>query len=240
MGERDLPEGDQSSPIPSEKAKQINDWAYPLGFWSAVIATLGGILYFLVIVGAMLGGRFVYPPAEPIQLFGGVITLLFCPLLVILLACVHSIAPNEKRVFSQVSLGFALLFALAVSINRFTQLGVVRESIASGNVQGVDWFLAYGNHSILFGLEMLGWAWFLGLAMLFAAPVFSRGRLQRWLRALMIVYGVVGLSSASAFLLASPLAVVGFIGWGLILYIITGLLALFFRRAQRALSSPIA
>jgi len=208
-------------------------WAYPLGFWSAVVSTAAGVIYFLVILAAILTGRFVFPPSEPIQLFGGVSSLLLCPVLVVLMASLHSITPLEKKGLSQISLGFTLLFALAVSMNRFTQLGVVRQSLAAGSPpEGIDWFLAYGGRSVMFGLEILGWGWFLGLALLFAAPLFSHGRLERWLRGLLILYGVLGLVCAVAFLLASPLSVIGFAAWGFVLFIITALLAVYFRRAK--------
>ncbi|MCL4559131.1 MAG: hypothetical protein M1281_00765 [Chloroflexi bacterium] len=208
----------------------LRRWAYSIGFWSAVLTTVGGVIYFLVIVWANLSGQFTFPPPESIQLFGGIASLLFCPALVVVIASLHTITPAEKKVFSQCSLAFTLLFALSVSINRFTQLGVIRQSLAAGTVEGINWFLPYGDRSIMLGLEMMGWGWFLGLAMLSAAPVFSRGKLERWLRGLMILYGVLGLISAVAFMLASPLSVVGFVAWGLILFIVTGLLAIYFRR----------
>lgn len=208
---------------------QVLNWAYPLGFWSALVTTLGGIIYFLAITAALLTGQFTFPPPESLQLFGGISSLLFCPVLVILFACLHTVTPLEKKVFSQISLGFTLLFALAVSINRFTQLGVVRQSLASGVVQGLDWFLPYGDHSMMLGLEMMGWGWFLGLAFLFTVPLFS----DPWLRGLSSLYAVLGITSAIAYLLASPLSTIGFVAWGLVLYIITALVAVQFRRAQQ-------
>ncbi len=209
------------------------NWAYPVGFWTGLILTLGGIIYFCVVVAAILLGQFTLPPADWVQLFGGVDILIVCPLLVVLMACLHTVTPPSKKAFSQAGLGFTLLFALAVSINRFTQLGVVSQSQAAGLTDGIDWFLAYGSHSVMFGLEMMGWGWFLGLAMLAAAPVFSGGRLQVWLRGLMILYGVLGLVSAVAFLAGSPLAAIGFVAWGLVLFIITALLAVYFREGKR-------
>jgi hypothetical protein len=157
---------------------------------------------------------------------------LFCFIFVVLMSCVHRITPVKKKVFSQISLSFTLLFAISVSINRFIQLGIVRESVASGNLAGIDWFLPYGNHSVMFGLEIMGWGWFLGLAMIFAAPLFSRGKLELWLRWLLVSYGVLGLISALGQLLASPIIMVGFIAWGIILFVITGLLIIYFRRAE--------
>lgn len=208
------------------------NWAYPLGFWSSVVATGGGAIYFLVILGAILSGNFAFPPSSFLQVFGGISSLVLCPVLVVVMASLHTITPSEKKGFSQVSLGFTLLFAIAVSINRFTQLGVVQQSLAQGSIEGIGWFLPYGERSVMFGLEMMGWGWFLGLALLAAAPLFARGRLQLWLRGLMLLYAALALASALAFLLGSSLAAIGFAAWGLVLFIITALLAVYFRRAE--------
>jgi hypothetical protein len=209
-------------------------WAYRLGFWSAIITTIGGVVYFLVILGSIFTGHFTFPPPDAIQLFGGISSLLFCITLVILMASLHTVAPADRKVFSQISLGFTLLFAIAVSINRFTQLGVVRQSIAAGSLEGINWFLPYGDRSVLLGLEFLGWGWFLGLAMISAAPLFSQGKVQLWMRWLMILYGLLGLISAVAFLLASPFSTIGFVAWGLVLFIITALLAVYFRQVENS------
>lgn len=204
--------------------------ASSLGFWSAWLTTLGGVIYFLVILGLILTGQFTFPPSDAVQLFGGMISLLFCPFIVMVMASLHIVTSAERKVFSQGSLAFTLLFAISVSVNRFTQLGAVRQSIASGVTEGVEWFLAYGDHSVMFGLELLGWGWFLGLAMLMAAPIFSGGKIQLWLRWSMVSYGVLGLASAVLYLVGSQLASIGFIAWGLILFVITGLLTVYFRR----------
>jgi hypothetical protein len=214
-------------------AEGSNQWTAKLGYASASIATVGGVIYFLVILVLILTGGFTFPPAQWVQIFGGVISLLFCPVLVVVMACLYAASPSEKKAFSLSSLAFTILFAVSVSINRFTQLGVVQQRTASGALDGIDWFLAYGGQSAMFGLEIMGWAWFLGLAMFLAAPIFSGGGLQRWLRGLTLLYGVLGMISAVGFLLASPLVSVGFAAWGLVLYIITGLLAVYFKGLSR-------
>ncbi len=208
------------------------NWAYPLGFWSSAAATANGAIYFLVILVALLTGKFTMPPSGIVQVIGGILSLLICPLLVIVMASLHTVTPAPRQGFSLISLAFTLLFAISVSINRFSQLGVVQQSLALGNTSGIEWFLPYGEHSILLGLEFMGWGWFLGLALLAAAPLFSQGRLQIWLRGLLILYGAIGLVSAIAFLAGSSLAAIGFAGWGLVLVVITALLAVFFRRGD--------
>ena len=202
--------------------------ARALGFWSALVITLLGAAYFLVVLGALLAGHFS-PPREWLQLFGGIVSLLACPVLVAMMAGLHTLTQAPRRVFSLLAFGFTLLFAAAVSINRFTQLGVVRQSLAAGSVEGIGWFLPYGERSVMLGLEFLGWSWFLGMALLCCAPLFSGGRRQRWLRALALLYAVPALTSAVGFLLGNPLSLLGFLAWGLVLYVFTGLLAAHFR-----------
>jgi hypothetical protein len=212
-----------------EKLKNI---AGTIGFWAALINTAGGMIYFLVILVMVFTGEFTFPPSGSIQLFGGIISLIFCPLIVILIASLHTVTSPEKKVFSQISLGFTLLFAISVSINRFTQLGVVQQSLVAGTTDGLNWFLPYGDRSVMLGLEMMGWGWFLGIALLTASPIFSGGKLQRWIKCLMVVYGVLGITSSIGFLVASPISAIGFVAWGLILFIITGLLIFYFRRFE--------
>ncbi len=205
-------------------------WANRAGFLSALTCTIGGILYFFAILWAILTGHFTFPPAEGLQLFAGILSLLLCPLLVLMMASLHSLTPGPMKVMSQVSLSFTVLFALAVSINRFSQLGVVRLAVIAGKGDGLSWFMPYGDNSIMLGLEYLGWGWFLGLAMLCAAPLFRGGRLERWLSGLMALYGVMGLVSAVGFMLGNWLSLVGFAAWGVVLFIIPGLLAVYFKR----------
>ena len=71
-----------------------------------------------------------------------------------------------------------------------------------------------------------------GTAMPFAHS--AEDEAERWLRALCALYGLLGLISAAAFLLESPLVSVGFAAWGLLLFIITALLAVLFRRGWAA------
>ncbi len=200
-------------------------WTRSLGQWTAAAVTTLGIIYFLCIVFAALTGAMSLPPPPWLQLAGGLISLASCPLLVALLAAVHVAMPTEKRAFSLTALGLTIVFAAFVSINRFTQFGATR--LAPVGDPGLAWFLPYGERSAMLGLEIAGWGWFLGLAMLTAAPLFGG-----WLRLLCVLYGVLGILAAVGYLLASPLAAVGFVAWGFILFLITGLLAVRFRRGE--------
>lgn len=71
-----------------------------MGYWSSLITTLGGVVYFLVIVGMIMSGQFDFPPSDAVQLFGGIISLIFCPVIVMVMAAHHTVAPVDRKVFS--------------------------------------------------------------------------------------------------------------------------------------------
>jgi hypothetical protein len=204
--------------------------AYRIGFWSAAASTALGILYFIIIVVSMATGQFTFPPPDWLQLSAGIISLVVCPLLVVMFVSLYAITSSEMKVYSLAALAFAVLFAMSVSTNRFSQLGVVRQGLAAGNTEGIGWFMAYGDFSVMLGMEFMGWAWFLSMGMLCAAPLFSNGRLQKWLRGFMLLYGGLGLLAAVGFLMPSPLSMLGFVAWGVVLFIITWMLAICFQR----------
>ncbi len=211
-----------ASSIPTSLPRQT-------GFAAALVITIVGVAYVLAIGWAIATGTFVSPPAEGLQLTGAVTSLIMCPALVVLVASLHAITPTDKKVLSQIGLGFTLLFALAVSINRFSQISVVRQAQLAGQTEGITWFLAYGDHSIFLGLEYLGWAWFLSLALLFCASLFTGSRLAVCIRWLMIAYGLLGLAGALGFTLGTWLSILGFVAWGPVLLVIGVLLVAYFR-----------
>ena len=203
-----------------------------LGLWSAGLVTVAGMVY-LIVVGAYLAAHaFVLPPVGALQLFGGAITILEAAVLVVLMASIHEATPVRMQILSRLAMIFTALFCAAVSINRFVQLSVVRQRLASGETEGISWFLAYGPRSVMFSLEILGWGFFLGIACLFAGAVFTSGRLELAIRWLLVLYGVLGLVTALAFVLGSPIAAVGFLAWGIVLPVATALLTMFFRNAR--------
>lgn len=204
-----------------------------LGFWSAGTVTVTGILYLIVVGGYLVAHGFLLPPTGALQLFGGVITIQDAAVLVVLMASIHETTPARLHILSRLAMIFTVLFCAMVSINRFAQLSIVRQRLSFGDTEGISWFLAYGPRSVMFSLEILGWGFFLGIACLFAAPIFSAGRLELTIRWLFVLYGILGLVTAAGFVLASPIAAVGFFAWGVVLPAATALLMLFFKRARQ-------
>lgn len=197
-----------------------------LAIISTFLITFIGIVYFIFMLILMAGGGMVMPPADYVQTFGGIVTLLSAVLLPIMFTSVHRMVPPRRKVFSSIALAFCIVFAVLVGINRFVQLSVVRLSILEGNTEGLARFLPYDGRSALFALEMAGWGLFLSLAAFFLAFALGKKGLNTATRWTFLVYFVLGTVSAIAFMIGSPLSVIGFAAWGLVLYIGTLLLML--------------
>lgn len=105
-----------------------------LGFWSATAATL------LVTVAGITATASIQPFATVV---GFLLTLSF----LVLMACIHSYASDERKVFSLVGLSFAIVYTVLISVNYFIQLTFVRQSsfdveiFAMDNPQSMMWVI---------------------------------------------------------------------------------------------------
>jgi hypothetical protein len=192
--------------------------ASQLGFWTSVFLVCLGTVYMVILAGVSSSRNLVeMEPTSPAALWAGIDTLLTAIGLVILMACVVEYAVPEKKVLAVTALAFTVLFATVVSMNRFTQLTVIRQSFLLVDTADLDRFLPYGSRSVFFALEMLGWGGFLSLATFFAAPVFTQGRLACWILVCFTAYGILGITSVLGYAFGSPIVMVGFLAWGPVL-----------------------
>ena len=204
-----------SQPRESDRDLRGLDWSIPFVLWGSVAQAALGATYLVALAVGSLGGTLVYPPPDWLQTVAALATLGEGPLLVIVIAGLGASAGSNKRALAVIAVCFTSLFALSVSINRFSQLGVIRQSAGHGSPRpGIDWFLPYGADSIMLGLEYLGWGWFLGLGMIFAAGLVGRSGLDRAIRVIAITYGVLGIAASAGFLIPNAMSVVGFVAWG--------------------------
>jgi hypothetical protein len=132
-----------------------------LGRWSALTALAIGVAYAATLAVGFAVHGLSEPIADPILAVMEVLTLLSAPALVVLVAAIHDGATADRRVYARVALAFAALFAGTTSVVHFVELTARRQLGASGIV----W------PSPAYAAELLAWDAFLGLALLFAAPV---------------------------------------------------------------------
>ncbi len=99
----------------------------------------------------------------------------------VLMFCIHRWASEEKRIYSQIGLYFALMSSFVLISDYFVQLSVIQPSLLNGETDGISMLTQYNPHGIFIVLEELGFI-FMSVSFLFMAFVFSNGKLQKAIR----------------------------------------------------------
>lgn len=212
-----------------------------LGFWSASLsaALSAGWSIAMVVqnaiqpVPAWRGARAYADAYDPIHQLSFYPSLFLALTFVVLLSCLHRYAPEDKKVWSLSALALGVLYATMASVNYQIQLVAVRPSLMRGESAGLEMLVQANPHSIFIALAN-SYA-YMCLAMLFAAPIFEGGRLERWIRRLFLAQGPVAVAQLAWSLLdlSMVVMVVGAI-WVVGAPFAFVLLAVLFRRIGRA------
>jgi len=193
-------------------------------------------------VTLVLGLLSLTSPAEPIgdPYFSvmEILIIVLAPLLVTVMVVVHGYAAPRAKLFSLMALAFMIVSACITSSVHFVILTVSRQ-MASAGFPWVSLFLSFEWPSVTYALDILAWDVFFALAMLSAAPVFTAGRLEKTVRVLMIVSGILSLAG----LIGVPLAdmnvrnigIIGYVGISLAVFPLLGII---FWRTRQPTGAP--
>ena len=199
-----------------------------LGYWSSLTVLILGCFYFIIfVIYAFTSGDFRSEPIPFVQLSSGICTFLTVPVLVLLFTAIRYVNDGENKILGSLGVSFILLFAVTVSINRFVQLTVIQQNLPDLPYDLMR-FTPYGEGSVMFALEILGWGFFSSMAAAFVAPLFSSSPLNRAIRWLFIVYAILSFNSfiSSVTNITIP---TGPIAWGPVMVVLSILLSKYFR-----------
>jgi len=100
---------------------------------------------------------------------------------------IHFIAPIEKKLFSFISVAFALISAIVLLIAYFVQFSVVPVSVMNGETDGIALITQYNGHGIFIAMEDLGYLT-MSISFFFLSFIFSmKNRLARSIRLIMFM-----------------------------------------------------
>ena len=185
------------SPLDQTVASSTRSSATRLGFWTALLTVVvAAVFAAMAIPTPARGGPFcvtacvTYPYVDVAQFIPGdylwlVPGILLAPTFVVLMACIHAYAAESRKTYSRIGLSFAVVYAVVIL--------VVAPSLQAGETDGLSLFTQYNPHGLFIALEALGYS-MLTFALLFAAPAFTGGpveRVTRWLFGLTFVLAVV-------------------------------------------------
>jgi hypothetical protein len=151
-----------------------------LGFWSAFVAFVAAIGYSVAQILQVVG--VVGPPWDGVLIYG--FSLFIATPFMLALLALHYVTPEENRFWSHAAVLFAVIYTTYVTLNYVVQLTAVIPYVAPNPV------LVQTPHSLLWTFDALGYI-ALGLATLFAAPLFAKQGLQKWIRGFFLANGLI-------------------------------------------------
>jgi hypothetical protein len=202
-----------------------------IGFRSALLAFIFAAAYVLVQLLQLL--RLIHFPYDEIAIYGTSLSIVI-PFVLAMLA-LHYTAPMEKKIWSHAALICTVMYAVFVTANYVVQLATVVPAKTNGTIEDIK-LLEQTPHSMFWDFDALGYI-FMGIAMLFALPVFEKKGFQKWVRLALLANGLMTpLISIVYFypVYSERLLMLG-IPWGITAPLAMLMLALFFRQRNSGL-----
>lgn len=211
------------------------DPAARVGRWAAVLCTLASLAYVLGQLAEWLGWLGSQGgPGSPSTAVGlGVLltpSLLLGPAFVALLVGIHRCAAERNRVWSQLAIVFATMYATLTGLVYYVQLAFVLPRLARGDTAPIALLLFQPFDSFMYAVDVYAYS-LMCLAALCAAPAFGGGGLQRWIRRALVANGC--LIPFLALQMYWPPLIWGGSLWAITFPVATWLLALHFGRLCR-------
>ena len=208
----------------------MNKTIYKVGFWSGLIAFVSTVAFGLVQMLQVFG--VLSYPWDEILIYGFSLCIVI-PFMLEMLA-LHYITPVEKKFWSHAALIFTIMYAVFVTANYVVQLATVIPMTLKGAADEIR-ILNQTPHSLFWDFDAIGYI-FMGLATLFAVPVFEKQGFQKWVRFFFLIHGVI-ITPLIGFVYFYPnfsnnLLLIG-IPWGITAPVLMLLLAIMFRSNTR-------
>jgi len=164
------------------------------GYYISVITTVLTFITFAIAYATPpLSGPFCkancfqYPYADiasrfPRDYYWMYFAIILSVLYLIMMVTIHYAAKPEKKLFSHISVLFALFSTMILTTDYFIQVSVIQPSLLSGESEGIAILSQFNPHGIFIVLEEIGFLSMV-LSFFFLFPVFNqKNRLERTIR----------------------------------------------------------
>ncbi len=163
----------------------MNTSIYKIGFWSGLIAFISAVAFFIVQALQLLG--VLTYPWDQILIFGTSLCIVI-PFMLEMLA-LHHVTPPDKKFWSHAALIFTVMYVIFVTANYVVQLATVIPMTVKGSGNEIR-ILSQTPHSLFWDFDAIGYIC-MGLATLFAVPIFKKHGPQKWVRYSFLVHSFV-------------------------------------------------
>jgi hypothetical protein len=193
-----------------------------LGSGSAFAVFLIGVAYFVTLAIGFAVHGLSEPIVDPILAIMEVLTLMSALAMVVMMAAVHGHASVDRKIYGVIALAFTILFSGTTSVVHFVELTALRQLGSAGIV----W------PSTDYAVELLAWNLFLGLSLLFAAPVFT-GVAESGVRRGLFIGGVLCVAGTVGPVVGNMrIQLIGVLGYAGVLPVVAFMLTRLFRRDE--------
>ena len=201
-----------------------------LGITSAVGVVSLGIAYLAcLIIGLASLPSPQDPIADPWFTALEILILTMMPFMVALMVSVHAWSARQNKVHSMAAIVFMALVAVITSAVHFAILTLSRQEA----FRDMGWLFSFSWPSVVYALDIVAWDLFFPLSVLFAVPVFKRGRLENWIRILLGISGVLALAGlAGVFLNDMQVRNIGIVGYAVVFPVAAALIGILFWGAE--------
>ncbi len=151
-----------------------------IGFWSGLVAFVAAAGFSVAQILQVTG--LLSSPWDEILIYG--FSLFIATPFMLALLALHHLTPEDKRFWSHAAVLFAVMYVIYVTLNYVVQLTAVIPYAAPDPV------LVQTPHSLFWTVDALGYI-ALGLATVFAVPLFTRQGIQKWLSWFFMANGLV-------------------------------------------------
>ena len=151
-----------------------------VGFWSGLVAFVAAAGFSVAQILQVMG--LLSYPWDEILIYG--FSLFIATPFMLALLALHHVTPDDKKFWSHAAVLFAVMYVIYVTLNYVVQLTAVIPYAAPDPV------LVQTPHSLFWTVDALGYI-ALGLATLFAVPLFMKQGIQKWLRWFFLANGLV-------------------------------------------------
>jgi hypothetical protein len=163
----------------------MNNTVYKIGYRSGLIAFIATASFTIAQLLQLLG--VLSYPWDEILIYGFSLCIVV-PFVLEMLA-LHYITPPEKKFWSHAALIFTVIYAIFVTANYVVQLATVIPMTLKGDADEIR-LLIQMPHSLFWDFDAIGYI-FMGLATLFAVPVFEKRGIQKWVRVCFLIHALV-------------------------------------------------